>query len=71
MAKLPSTMHALVKESAGPSYEYKEVPVPVPKGDELLVRVSKVALCGSDIALHQWNHGGRGHRTLLTKPVFL
>ena len=58
MAALPATMKALVKESAGPSYEYKDVPVPVPRGDELLVRVGKVALCGSDIALHQWNNGG-------------
>ena len=50
-------MKALVKESAGTSYEYKDVPVPVPRGDELLVRVGKVALCGSDIALYQWNNG--------------
>ena len=56
---LPSTMNALVKEHAGPSYEYKEVPVPAPQGDELLVKVGKVALCGSDIALHQWNQGRR------------
>jgi threonine 3-dehydrogenase len=49
-------MKALVKESAGTSYEYKDVPVPVPRGDELLVRVGKVALCGSDIALYQWNN---------------
>ena len=59
MAGLPATMKALVKEKAGPSYEYKDVPVPVPRGDELLVRVGKVALCGSDIALHQWNNGTR------------
>ena len=57
MAALPTTMKALVKESAGTSYEYKDVPVPVPRGDELLVRVGKVALCGSDIALYQWNNG--------------
>ena len=50
-------MKALVKESAGPSYVYKEVPVPKPRGDELLVKVGKVALCGSDIALYHWNNG--------------
>ena len=50
-------MKALVKESAGPSYVYKDVPVPTPRGDELLVKVGKVALCGSDIALYQWNNG--------------
>lgn len=50
-------MKALVKENAGPSYVYKEVPIPKPRGDELLVKVGKVALCGSDIALYQWNNG--------------
>ena len=54
---IPGRMKALVKEREGPSYEYKEVAVPVPRHDELLVRVEKVALCGSDIALHQWNKG--------------
>ena len=57
MSSLPLTMKALVKERPELSYEYKDVPVPTPQGDELLVRVGKVALCGSDIALHQWNHG--------------
>ena len=57
MAKLPTTMKGLVKETEGPSYAYKDIPVPVPRCDELLVKVGKVALCGSDIALHQWNHG--------------
>lgn len=50
-------MKALVKERTGPSYEYKDVPLPVPQGDELLVKVRKVALCGSDISLYQWNNG--------------
>ncbi len=54
---LPSTMKALVKEAPGTSYEYKDVAVPSPQGDELLVKVAKVALCGSDIALYQWNEG--------------
>ncbi len=50
-------MKALVKSEEGVSYEYKEVPVPAPVGDELLVKVRKVALCGSDISLYQWNTG--------------
>jgi len=54
---LPATMKALVKERAGPSFVYKEVPVPLPQGDELLVKVGKVALCGSDINLYEWNNG--------------
>ena len=39
------------------SYTYKEVPLAAPQGDELLVRVGKVALCGTDISLFQWNKG--------------
>lgn len=50
-------MKALVKEREGVSYEFKDVAVPVPGRDELLVKVEKVALCGSDIALYQWNKG--------------
>ena len=50
-------MKALVKERAGPSFVYKEVPLPTPHGDDLLVKVGKVALCGSDINLYEWNNG--------------
>ncbi len=53
----PGSMKALVKQTAGKSYTYTEVPVVPPQGDELLVKVSKVALCGSDISLYQWNNG--------------
>lgn len=54
---LPATMKALVKQEEGQSYVYREVPIPSPEGDELLVKVGKVALCGSDISLFQWNSG--------------
>ena len=50
-------MKALVKESEGVSYAYKDVPVPAPQGDELLIKVNKVSLCGSDIMLYQWGEG--------------
>lgn len=50
-------MKALVKEREEVSYILKDVPVPTPGDDELLVKVGKVALCGSDISLYQWNHG--------------
>lgn len=52
-------MKALVKEKEGTSYVYTEVPVVAPAGDELLVKVGKVALCGSDISLYVWNNGRR------------
>ena len=58
MMSLPSFTRRLVKEREVPSFEVREVPVSVPRGDELLVRVAKVALCGTDINLYQWNDGG-------------
>ena len=57
MASLPQTMKALVKDKPGVSYEYKDVPVPQPGDGELLIKVNKVAVCGSDIMLYQWGEG--------------
>ncbi len=54
---LPQFMKALVKEKPGLSYEYKDVPVPKPAKGELLIKVNKVAVCGSDIMLYQWGEG--------------
>ena len=60
---LPQTTLRLVKEEPQSSYELKEVSLPALQGDELLVKVGKVALCGTDISLYQWNTG-EIHRTL-------
>lgn len=54
---LPQTTLRLVKEKPQSSYELKEVSLPALQGDELLVKVGKVALCGTDISLYQWNTG--------------
>lgn len=54
MATIPKSMKALVKETPSESYEYKVVPVPQPNLGELLVKVNKVAICGSDITLYKW-----------------
>jgi len=54
---IPLIMKALVKEEETSSYHYKDVPVPSPEEGDLLVKVKKVALCGSDIGLYQWNEG--------------
>ena len=57
MADFPKSMKTLVKEKSGQSYEYKDVPVPHPNEGELLVKVHKVALCGTDIQKYKWNEG--------------
>ena len=51
------SMKALVKENKERSYSYKDVPVPAPGPGELLVRPTKVGLCGSDIHFYDWTSG--------------
>ena len=49
-----TTMQAMIKEKEVEGYTLKDIPVPVPEGDEVLIKVDAVAICGSDIALHKW-----------------
>ena len=57
MAAIPKTMKALVKTKEQESYELQEMPVPEPQTGELLVKVIRASICGSDIALYKWNEG--------------
>ena len=57
MAGGAAIMKALVKETKGKSYVYKDVPVPEPGPGELLVKPIKVGLCGSDIHFYDWTSG--------------
>lgn len=57
MSELPDHMKVLIKEEEKPSYVYKEIPVPQPGNGELLVKVLKVSICGSDNILYQWDEG--------------
>ena len=50
-------MNVLVKEEEKVSYVYKDIPIPQAGKGELLVKVLKVSLCGSDIILYEWNEG--------------
>lgn len=44
-------MLAVVKEEAGPGFVLKDVDIPVPKSDEVLIKVEAVGICGSDIPI--------------------
>jgi len=55
MSGLPSSMRALRKSEPTPGYTLTEEPLPIPTGDEVVIKVEKVAICGSDIALYTWN----------------
>jgi threonine 3-dehydrogenase len=48
-------MRALVKESAGPGAAMRDVPVPEPGQNELLVRVDAASVCGTDVHIERWD----------------
>ncbi len=52
---MKKTMRALVKESAAPGIAMREVPVPAPGPNEVLIEVEKTAICGTDLHIHQWD----------------
>ncbi len=55
-------MKALVKKAPGKGLEMQQVPMPVVGGNDLLVKVTKAAICGTD--LHIWNWDEWSQRTL-------
>ncbi len=48
-------MDALVKAAAGPGLELRQVPVPQPGPGEVLIRVHKTAICGTDVHIYNWD----------------
>jgi threonine 3-dehydrogenase len=52
---MPQTMKAVVKTRPQPGAEWREVPVPVPRPDWVLVRVRATSICGTDVHIFGWN----------------
>ncbi|MDX1554884.1 MAG: L-threonine 3-dehydrogenase [Xanthomonadales bacterium] len=52
---MSQSMRALVKRDAAPGIWMEEVPVPVPGTNEVLIRLEKTAICGTDVHIHQWD----------------
>lgn len=65
---IPTTMKALVKTQAKASYDLVDIPVPEPNDGELLIKVERVSICGSDINLYTWNEVGQAIATLPFTP---
>jgi len=49
------TMLALVKERAEPGIWLKEVPIPQYGPHEILIKIQKTSICGTDVHIHEWN----------------
>jgi threonine 3-dehydrogenase len=64
----PRTMRAIVKAGPGPGVEIHEVPVPSCGPGELLVRVLRAGVCGTDVHIYLWDRWSQGR---LKPPVTL
>ena len=52
---MASTMHALVKPTAAPGAELRNVAKPRPRAREALVRVELASICGTDLHIYHWD----------------
>ena len=50
-----NTMHALVKKHATPGLWLEEVPIPEVGIDDVLIRVLKNSVCGTDVHIYNWD----------------
>jgi threonine 3-dehydrogenase len=57
---------ALVKEKAGPGFVLKDVPVPRIRDDEVLIKVRRAGVCGTDVHIWEWDDWAKGR----CKPPF-
>lgn len=48
-------MRAIVKPAPGPGLIMKEMPVPVPGINEVLVKIKKTSICGTDVHINKWD----------------
>ena len=53
-------MKALVKVTAGPGFALREVPEPRIREDEVLIRVRRAGVCGTDVHIHEWDDWAKG-----------
>ena len=54
-------MDALVKPEAGKGLVLTQVPVPEVGPGEVLIKIHKTAICGSDVHIYKWNSWAAQH----------
>jgi threonine 3-dehydrogenase len=52
---MKGNMKALRKMKPGPGLEMQTVPIPAIKGNEVLIKVRKRAICGTDLHIYKWD----------------
>lgn len=56
-----NTMLAVVKETPTAGVTLKQVPIPTPQKDEVLVKIKGASICGTDISIYDWTPWAQGH----------
>ena len=64
---MTSTMRALVKAQAAPGIEMREVPKPRAGANEVLIKLEKTSICGTDLHIYKWDDWAQ--RTIRTPLV--
>lgn len=54
-APFPAKMRAIVKPSAGPGLIMTEAPVPTPGVNDVLIKIKKTSICGTDVHINKWD----------------
>ncbi len=67
LSHIKSRVKALVKQSAGSGFVLKDVPVPSIRDDEVLIRVRRAGVCGTDVHIYEWDDWAKGR----CKPPFV
>ena len=52
---MQKTMQAVVKSRAEPGLWLETVPVPELGGDDVLIRIAKTSVCGTDVHIYNWD----------------
>lgn len=53
-------MKALVKTASAPGFTLKNVPEPTIRDDEVLIRVKRAGVCGTDVHIYDWDAWAQG-----------
>ena len=48
-------MRAIAKLAPGPGLSLTEIPVPTPGVNDVLIKVKKTSICGTDIHIYNWD----------------
>jgi threonine 3-dehydrogenase len=48
-------MRAIAKLAPGPGLSLTEVPVPTPGVNDVLIKVKKTSICGTDVHIYNWD----------------